>query len=270
MIAGIIIGGWFAFALISLAMIVSTYEVYKAIRASGIEPVRWSGYLFCGLTIAASALAFFVPAGRELTTIALLIGVMAAMTRLVSRGKIAIESLMATVFPMLYPGLFFAVLLEMLHFENRAIVTLALALSFIAASINDVFALLAGLCFGKHKLSPELSPKKTIEGSIGGLIASVIFCMVLPSLLKLIFSFDPSFAPQLANIPPVWAFGILGLVAGAFSQTGDLIASMLKRHCGVKDFGRIFPGHGGMMDRMDGVLFCGAACYIFFKIAGLG
>jgi len=270
MIAGIVIGGWLAFALISLAMIVSTYEVYKAIRASGIEPVRWSGYLFCGLCIAASAASFYLPGKMNLTTIALVIGVMAAMTRLVSRGKIAIESLMATVFPMMYPGLFFALLLEMLHFENHAIITLALALSFFAASINDVFALVAGLSFGRHKLSPELSPKKTIEGSIGGLVASVLFCMVLPALLKLIFFFDPTFAPQLADIPPVWAFGVLGLVAGVFSQTGDLIASMLKRHCGVKDFGRIFPGHGGMMDRMDGVLFCGAACYIFFKIAGLG
>ena len=270
MIAGIVLGGWFAFALISLAMVVATYEVYKAIRKSGIEPVRWSGYLFCALSILASALAFYVPGSMSLTTIALVIGVMAAMTRLVSRGKIAIESLMATVFPMLYPGLFFVLLLEMLHFENRAVVSLALAISFFAASINDVFALIAGLSFGKHKLSPELSPKKTIEGSIGGLIASILFCMGAPALLKLIFAFDPQFAPGLADIPPVWAFGVLGLVAGIFSQTGDLIASMLKRHCGVKDFGKIFPGHGGMMDRMDGVLFCGAACYIFFKIAGLG
>lgn len=270
MLAGIVLGGWAAFALIASAMVAGTYEVYKAIRASGIEPVRWSGYLFCGLSILAAGLAFYMPESMHLTTIALLISVMAAMTRLVSHGKIAVESLMATVFPMLYPGLFFVVLLEMLHFENRAIVTLALALSFFAASVNDVFALFAGLCFGKHKLSPELSPKKTIEGSVGGLIASVLFCMVLPALLKLIFSFDPNFAPQLANLPPVWTFGILGLVAGMLSQTGDLIASMLKRHCGVKDFGSILPGHGGIMDRMDGILFCGAACYIFFKITGLG
>jgi phosphatidate cytidylyltransferase len=72
------------------------------------------------------------------------------------------------------------------------------------------------------------------------------------------------------NLPPVWTLGILGLVGGMLSQTGDLTASMIKRHCGVKDFGKLLPGHGGIMDRMDGVLFCGAACYIFFKIAGLG
>jgi len=56
---------------------------------------------------------------------------------------------------------------------------------------------------------------------------------------------------------------------GALSQFGDLTASMVKRHCGVKDFGRIFPGHGGVMDRMDGILFSGAACYIFFRLMGI-
>lgn len=269
MLLGVILGGWVAYGLISLAMIVSTYEVYKAIRNTGIEPVRWSGYLFCGLVILASGLEFFVP-DMHLSTIALLIGVMAAMTRLVSHGKIAIESLMATVFPMLYPGLFFVVLLEMLHLENHAVVTLALALSIFAASVNDVFALFSGLLFGKHKLSPELSPKKTIEGSIGGLATCVIFCVFLPALLKLIFSFDSNFAQELSVIPGTWFFALLGLVGGALSQTGDLIASMLKRHCGVKDFGSILPGHGGIMDRMDGILFCGAACYIFFRLAGLG
>lgn len=269
MLLGVILGKWVAYGLISLAMITSVYEVYKALRNTGIEPVRWAGYLFCSLTIVAAGLSFFIP-NMQLSTIALLISVMAAMTRLVFHGKIAIESLMATVFPMLYPGLFFVVLLELLHLPSRALVTLALALSFFAASVNDVFALFSGLLFGKHKLAPELSPKKTIEGSIGGLLASIGFCMVLPALLRLIFSFDANFAAELSVIPPVWSFALLGLVSGVLSQTGDLIASMLKRHCGVKDFGHILPGHGGIMDRMDGILFCSAACYIFFKIVGLG
>lgn len=269
MLLGVVLGKWVAYGLISLAMVASVYEVYKALRSTGIEPVRWAGYLFCFLTIVAAGLGFFIP-NMQLSTIALLISVMAAMTRLVFHGKIAIESLMATVFPMLYPGLFFVVLLELLHLPSRALVTLALALSFFAASVNDVFALFSGLLFGKHKLSPELSPKKTIEGSIGGLLASIGFCMVLPALLRLIFSFDAHFAAELSVIPPVWCFALLGLVSGILSQTGDLIASMLKRHCGVKDFGHILPGHGGIMDRMDGILFCSAACYIFFKIVGLG
>lgn len=269
-LAGIYLQGWVMLALLSFAMVVSTFEVYRAIRATGIEPVRWAGYVFCALTIVAEGIAFYLPGRMHVSMMALLLSVMAAMTRLVSRGKIAVESLMATVFPMLYPGIFYMVLMELLRLESRAAVCVALVLAFFSASINDVFALFTGMLLGKHKLSPVLSPKKTVEGSIGGLAASVLFSVAVPGLLLLLFSWDPEFVAGLDALPPLWSFAILGLVAGAFSQVGDLTASMIKRHCGVKDFGRILPGHGGMMDRMDGVLFCGAACFVFFKIVGLG
>ena len=269
-LAGILLQSWVMLAMLSFAMIVSTVEMYKAIRATGIEPVRWAGYVFCVLIIAAEALSLYLPNSMDLSMIALLVAMMAAMTRLVSRGKIAMESLTATVFPMLYPGLFYIALMELLQFENRAAVTAALLLAFFAASVNDVFALFTGLLFGKHKLAPELSPKKTFEGSIGGLAASTLFSAAVPALLRLIFRSDAAFMASAEALPSVCAFALLGLLAGALSQIGDLTASMVKRHCGVKDFGKLLPGHGGIMDRMDGVLFCGAACYIFFKLSGIG
>lgn len=269
-LAGIYLQGWVMLALLSFAMVVSTFEMYRAIRATGIEPVRWSGYLFCALIIIAECAAFYLPGKMHVSMIALLLSVMAAMTRLVVRGKIAVESLMASVFPMLYPGIFYMALMELLRLENRAAVSVALVLAFFAASVNDVFALFTGMLMGKHKLSPELSPKKTIEGSVGGLVASVLFSMAVPKILKLIFSADPAFVADIDALPPLWAFALLGLVAGALSQVGDLTASMVKRRCGVKDYGKLLPGHGGVMDRMDGVLFCGATCYVFFKIVGLG
>lgn len=269
MLAGIWFQDWVMLALLSAFMLIATQEMYRALRATGIEPVRWAGYSFCVLTIIAEGFTLFSDTYNHLSLVPLLLGMMLAMFRLVMHGKIAVESLMATVFPMLYPGIFFMVLMELLHLQNRAVITTALLLAFFAASINDVFALFSGMLFGKHKLSPELSPKKTIEGSIGGMIFSVLFCVAVPPLLKLIFSFDAEFIAQMAVLPPLWSFAILGLVAGAFSQIGDLTASMIKRHCGVKDYGSLLPGHGGIMDRFDGVLFCGATCYIFFRMAGL-
>lgn len=269
-LAGIVCRSWVMLALLSAAMIIGTMEVYKALRATGIEPVRWAGYVYCCLTIIAECIAFYAPNRMNLSTIALLLGMMAAMTRLVCRGKIAAESLIATVFPMLYPGIFFMVLMDMLRFENAGVITVALVLAFFTASINDVFALFSGMLFGKHKLSPVLSPKKTIEGAIGGLIAGTLFTMAVPALVRVIFAFNPDVVAGLSVLPPLWSFALLGIIAGIFSQVGDLTASMIKRHCGVKDFGRLLPGHGGIMDRLDGVLFCGAACYVFFKIVGLG
>ena len=265
-LAGILLQGWVMFILLTLALIISVEEVYRAIRNTGIEPVRWAGYMYCVLTVAAFLASVFLNRKAPLQTIALLLAVMAAMIRLVSRGKIAVESLMATVFPMLYPGIFYMVLMELLRLGSRAEVTVALVLAFFAASVNDVFALVFGLLFGKHKLSPELSPKKTVEGSIGGLIFSVLFSMIVPALVRLVFHFDAAIVAGIDALPPAWAFGLLGLMCGALSQLGDLTASMIKRHCGVKDFGTLLPGHGGVMDRMDGILFSAAACYIFFKI----
>ena len=269
-LAGVLLRGWAMFALISLAMIVSVFEMYRSIRATGVEPVCWAGYLFCAVSIAAQAAALSLSDGPNLSMYALLISVMAAVTCLVMRGKVAVDSLMVTLFPMLYPGIFYLALMDLLRLQNPAVVTVALVLAFFCASINDVFALFTGMLLGKHKLSPILSPKKTVEGSIGGLVASVLFAMAVPTLIRLIFCWNPEIVAGLDVLPPLWAFAILGLVAGGFSQIGDLAASMVKRHCGVKDFGHILPGHGGIMDRMDGILFCGVACAFFFKITGLG
>ena len=114
----------------------------------------------------------------------------------------------------------------------------------------------------------QYSPLRLVVGTWQPLL--VLFAMAVPSLVRLIFSWNPEFVAGLSVLPPLWAFAILGLVAGGFSQIGDLAASMVKRHCGVKDFGHILPGHGGIMDRMDGILFCGVACVLFFRITGLG
>ena len=98
----------------------------------------------------------------------------------------------------------------------------------------------------------------------------VLFAVFVPAAFSLLASAWPEIVnPTGVVLPPLWSFAILGLVAGALSQVGDLVASLIKRHCGIKDYGTIFPGHGGMMDRMDGILFCGVACYLFFRLAGL-
>lgn len=273
LIVGVLVQGWFLRGLLLFAMLMSVGEMYRAFRKIGADPVRWAGYVYCVLAVLAQSMHSTLnhPVFKQISPpmLALTVSLLLAMCRIVSRGKVAFDSMVMTVFPMLYPGLFFSLMITLQDLDCRFVSTLALGLTFFIASVNDVFALLIGVRFGKHKLSPEISPKKSVEGSIAGLVASTLFAVALPALFNLCAEIWPQINPTGAVLPPLWAFAILGLVAGALSQVGDLVASLVKRHCGIKDFGAIFPGHGGMMDRMDGILFCGVACYLFFRLAGL-
>ena len=135
-------------------------------------------------------------------------------------------------------------------------------LIFIGAWVTDVFAYFTGYFLGKHKLIEDVSPKKTIEGSIGG----IVFCAIGFVALGLIV--DHWFG-QNANI----VFLIVsGVIISIISQIGDLIMSVIKRHYQIKDFGKIFPGHGGMLDRFDSILAVslglGAIC-MFVTLTGI-
>ena len=275
MALGIWFQGWPLRIILLVSMLMSTAEMYKAFRRIGYDPVRWSGYVYCVLAVLAQAFYATLSGASLFASIspamfALIIGLLLAMTVIVFKGKVAFDSMVSTVFPMLYPGLFFSLIITLQDLNTRTASTLALILAFFIASVNDTFALFIGLRFGRHRLSPEISPKKSWEGSIAGLISSVLFAILVPWATGLVGQGQPQIAADLAArpLPPLWAFGVLGLIAGGLSQIGDLVASLVKRHCGIKDFGNIFPGHGGMLDRMDGILFCGVACYVFFKIFG--
>lgn len=113
---------------------------------------------------------------------------------------------------------------------------------FLSAWICDTFAYFTGRFFGKHKLIPAISPKKTIEGAIGGIIFTFIAMMGYGCLLKFAFKYDGISFVHLA---------ILGVILPIVSQIGDLIASCIKRQYDIKDFGNVFPGHGGVIDRFD-------------------
>ena len=117
-------------------------------------------------------------------------------------------------------------------------------LVFIGAWITDTFAYFTGVFFGKHKLIPKISPKKTIEGSVGG----IIFCVVAFAVYGLIIR---NIVGLTVNFPVLL---LLGLVMSVISQIGDLIASAIKRTYGIKDYGSLFPGHGGVLDRFDSIM----------------
>jgi phosphatidate cytidylyltransferase len=128
---------------------------------------------------------------------------------------------------------------------------------FICTWVCDTFAYLVGLPLGRHRLAPKLSPKKSIEGAIGGVVGAIIGGVILGLIVAGQF-------PEERNMPLTFAF-ICG--SGAIiAQIGDLVASAIKRNYGIKDFGRLIPGHGGIMDRFDSVIFAAPVIYILWLI----
>ena len=122
--------------------------------------------------------------------------------------------------------------------------------SLCAAWLADSGAYFAGTFFGRHKLCPTISPKKTVEGLIGGILSNALI-MILAGFI--ISKIDSGLAP---NYIILAAAGVLGAVLGLI---GDLLASLVKRQCGIKDYGNIMPGHGGALDRFDSVVFVAPA-----------
>ena len=124
-------------------------------------------------------------------------------------------------------------------------------LIFICSSVSDVCALAVGMAIGRHKLAPVLSPKKTIEGAIGGIAGSALVSCLIAVLIR-------RFEPGINAVPVFLIIGICGSIIG---QTGDLAASAIKRNHSIKDYGHLIPGHGGIMDRFDSVIFTAPVIY---------
>lgn len=121
-------------------------------------------------------------------------------------------------------------------------------LTFICAWVTDIFAYFTGRFIGKHKLIPEVSPKKTVEGAIGGVVFCVGATIIFGAVIVRFFNPNGNIAANYLML------GISGVLLSAVSQIGDLLMSLIKRHYGIKDYGKIFPGHGGMLDRFDSVM----------------
>lgn len=127
-----------------------------------------------------------------------------------------------------------------------------------AACMTDVCAYFVGSALGKHKLCPKISPKKTVEGAIGGVIGCVIGHVGLYAVYNNFVFEDP-----VHNYFPIIVASIITSIIG---MCGDLTASVIKRNYGIKDFGKLIPGHGGIMDRFDSILFVAVAFYAVFNI----
>lgn len=122
-----------------------------------------------------------------------------------------------------------------------------IALPLIISFLSDSFAYFVGRALGKHKLAPELSPKKTVEGAVGGVIGATLSTMLAGWVFFTFFGLP---------VPRYGVLALYGALGSVVSQLGDLSFSCIKREYGIKDFGNLLPGHGGVLDRFDSVIFC--------------
>ncbi|MBE6593002.1 MAG: hypothetical protein E7642_03305 [Ruminococcaceae bacterium] len=175
-----------------------------------------------------------------------------------SHGRFTYNDMASSVLTSLYIVFAMNMILYIRDFGNNGHIIYLLI--FIGAWITDIFAYFTGVFFGKHKLIEDVSPKKTIEGSIGGTVFCALSFVATGIIADMFFGCN-------ANLI---FLGCSGVFISFIAQIGDLIMSVIKRHYGIKDYGKIFPGHGGMLDRFDSILAVSvgvaAMCMISFVI----
>ena len=132
--------------------------------------------------------------------------------------------------------------------------------AFAAAWVTDSCALICGMLFGKHKLLPSVSPKKTVEGAVGGVLFCIAAFLLYAKILESAFQFEVASYIMIAAC---------GLICGIVAVIGDLLFSAIKRASGIKDFGNIMPGHGGVLDRFDSVISISLVLLLFISITNI-
>jgi phosphatidate cytidylyltransferase len=236
--------------LVVAAAAIGQYELYGMAKARGITPLTVAGITLGSLIVINFYRPLFPYTGGPYFW--LILYVLTLMTaRLFSRRPVegALEDIAVTVLGIFYVALLFGFQVA-IHAGNPGKRWLVFLYLVIWAS--DTGAYYVGTAFGRHRLYEKISPKKSIEGLIGGMLASMIIAMLCKGWL-------------VASVGLLEA-AVLGAFLAAFGTVGDLVESLIKRSAGVKDSGALIPGHGGILDRMDSMLFAAPVLFYYLKM----
>ena len=243
--------------VLALCGIVAVYEMFSCVGHAKSIIAALPFYL------AAGAFPFLI---RYLDNRSLLIDIIIAAALLTmlylftvvifSHGKYKIDRIGVIFFSLLYTIVGFSSMAYVRDFVMGG--EYLFVFVFIGAWITDTFAYFCGMLFGKggkHKLIPDVSPKKTVEGSIGGMT----FCVIAMVIFGIVIEAMSDYSANLL------VFAFAGLLASVVSQIGDLAMSVIKRHYGIKDYGKLFPGHGGILDRFDSIIAVSIVLMVFTR-----
>lgn len=239
------LGGIYLKYGVMVLSLLGMHEFYKVIREKNINAISSAGYLLC--------LIYYITLGKDvnykLIFFMLVITVFIIMCIPVLDIKYNFIDISTTVLVFLYVGIFFSFIVLV---NNKVSGNYLVWIIFICSWLCDTAAYYTGMAFGKRKLCPAVSPKKTVEGSIGGVLGSAIASGLFGFIIN-----------SKGMYIPIYHFFIIGIACGVFCQFGDLAASSIKRHVGVKDYSNLIPGHGGILDRFDSILFASVVVYYY-------
>lgn len=240
---------------VTLLSLCGIYEYNKCFKAKDIHTIPFVGYLSC-LAIPLLGTTLDLSIKLAMSAIWIMLALIYMFTYIVVKKlEVNIVDVAVTMFSVIFVPFMFSFIKLLLLLPHGRIYLL---LAFGCSTATDTFAYEIGSRFGKHKLTP-VSPKKSIEGSLAGIIGTMVVCAVISFVTNTYF--DTNF-----NIILVV---LMGAVLSVVGQIGDLAASSVKRYCGVKDFGNLMPGHGGVLDRFDSILFIAPMMYALVYLSSI-
>ena len=249
-----LVSTWIFHLLTYFFIVVGTYELARATKRITIKGTRILSMVFALLFVPVYYIFQHYVSGSHgflfatyLTAIMLVINFLLAIFT-----NANLQKTLWTLLTYVYPAMLLLFMLLANDMGDNAFIVLLLA--FVISPISDTFAYFVGSKVGGKKLCPRLSPKKTWSGAIGGTIGGMIFALIAGLIVR----------PDLNVFSPAVFYLLVGLFASVVNIFGDLTESYIKRRMGIKDMGKIMPGHGGVLDRIDGTMFVIVVLYVMF------
>ncbi len=232
------------FVLVSVVVLIALFELYDALLQTGHRPNMVFG-LLCGFALL--LVAFLErPALIAVVLAVTMYGAFLLALR-PQRGPTAASDVAWTLLGVAWVAGGGAAAASILQLDDGIFLLVAYIL---ITALDDIGGYFAGTRFGRHKMAPSISPAKSWEGWIGGFAASLAGGLFFALLLE--------------SLNPLHGLAI-GAISGLLAPVGDLVESLVKREIGIKDSGRLLPGHGGLLDRLDAILFCAPAVYLYLR-----
>lgn len=236
--------------LFTIIAAMSLYEYFDAFKEKA-KPVYWLGYLACFLI----SLIHIVPRQYIIITIGILVPtsiLLLFLQVIISNMKTTIKDIAITLFGICYIPLFLMYIPLLMGTENGKLLVWFVIIS---AWGTDIFAYIVGKTMGKHKFS-KISPNKSIEGCVGGTIGAIILTLVYTLVINTYLGMNINYL----------YIGLIACFLSVIGQFGDFSASSIKRYVGIKDFSNLLPGHGGMLDRIDSLIFIAPFAYFLLNL----